>query len=98
MTRGRRIDLYDLTKPERLRLDWVSASEGERFTRIAREFTEKVRALGPTRWRRITEAVHAAGGRIFLQLWHVGRISHPSLQLDGAQPVAPSAICPRARP
>jgi N-ethylmaleimide reductase len=43
-------------------------------------------------WQRVTDAVHAAGGRIFLQLWHVGRISHPSLQPDGALPVAPSAI------
>jgi N-ethylmaleimide reductase len=43
----------------------------------------------------VTDAVHAAGGRIFLQLWHVGRISHPSLQEpDGALPVAPSAIAP----
>jgi N-ethylmaleimide reductase len=45
-------------------------------------------------WRRVTEAVHARGGLIFLQLWHVGRISHPSLQPDGALPVAPSAIRP----
>jgi N-ethylmaleimide reductase len=45
-------------------------------------------------WRRVTDAVHAAGGRIFAQLWHVGRISHPSLQPDGALPVAPSAIAP----
>jgi N-ethylmaleimide reductase len=45
-------------------------------------------------WKLITDAVHAAGGRIFLQLWHVGRISHPSLQPDGALPVAPSAIAP----
>jgi 2,4-dienoyl-CoA reductase-like NADH-dependent reductase (Old Yellow Enzyme family) len=42
-------------------------------------------------WRRVTEAVHAAGGRMFLQLWHVGRISHPMF-LGGALPVAPSAI------
>lgn len=45
-------------------------------------------------WRRVTDAVHAQGGRIFLQLWHVGRISHPSLQPNGALPVAPSAIRP----
>lgn len=43
-------------------------------------------------WRRVTDAVHARGGRIFAQLWHVGRISHPLLQPDGALPVAPSAI------
>jgi N-ethylmaleimide reductase len=45
-------------------------------------------------WKLVTDAVHQAGGRIFLQLWHVGRISHPSLQPDGALPVAPSAIAP----
>lgn len=45
-------------------------------------------------WRRVTEAVHGEGGRIFLQLWHVGRISHPSLQPAGTLPLAPSAIAP----
>ncbi|GFM84462.1 alkene reductase [Pseudomonas cichorii] len=44
-------------------------------------------------WSNITKAVHAAGGRIVLQLWHVGRISHPSY-LNGETPVAPSAIKP----
>lgn len=43
-------------------------------------------------WRRVTDAVHAEGGHIFLQLWHVGRISHTSLQPNGGAPVAPSAI------
>ncbi len=43
-------------------------------------------------WRAITDAVHRRGGRIFLQLWHVGRLSHPLVQVDGAAPVAPSAI------
>ncbi len=44
-------------------------------------------------WKLITEAVHAAGGKILLQLWHVGRISHPSY-LNGELPVAPSAVQP----
>ncbi|MDE1962269.1 MAG: alkene reductase [Xanthomonadaceae bacterium] len=43
-------------------------------------------------WKEVTDAVHAAGGRIVLQLWHVGRISHTSLQPGGKAPVAPSAI------
>ncbi len=43
-------------------------------------------------WRRVTDAVHRAGGRIVVQMWHVGRISHTSLQPDGGKPVAPSAI------
>lgn len=42
-------------------------------------------------WRRVVEAVHAKGGLIFLQLWHVGRVSHSSFQPGGALPVAPSA-------
>lgn len=45
-------------------------------------------------WRKVTDAVHAAGGRIYLQLWHVGRISRPELQPEGQLPVAPSAIKP----
>jgi 2,4-dienoyl-CoA reductase-like NADH-dependent reductase (Old Yellow Enzyme family) len=44
-------------------------------------------------WKGVTQAVHEAGGRILLQLWHVGRISHP-LFLDGETPVAPSAVQP----
>jgi N-ethylmaleimide reductase len=46
-------------------------------------------------WRRVVDSVHHAGGRIFLQLWHMGRISHPSFQAEGALPVAPSAIAPQ---
>ena len=45
-------------------------------------------------WKKITDAVHAKGGKIVIQLWHVGRISHPSLLPDNALPVAPSAIKP----
>lgn len=43
-------------------------------------------------WRKVTDTVHAKGGKIFVQLWHVGRISHVDLQPNGASPVAPSAI------
>jgi len=43
-------------------------------------------------WKRVTDAVHAKGGKIFLQLWHVGRVSHVDLQPGGQAPVAPSAI------
>ena len=42
-------------------------------------------------WRRVTDAVHAAGGRIVVQLWHVGRVSHVSLQPDGQPPVSSTA-------
>lgn len=49
-----------------------------------------------TGWRLVTDAVHAAGGRIVLQLWHVGRMSHPVFH-DGALPVAPSALAPEAQ-
>ena len=45
-------------------------------------------------WKLVTKAVHEKGGAIFAQLWHVGRISHPTLQPQGAPPVAPSAIAP----
>ncbi len=45
-------------------------------------------------WKIATSAVHQAGGRIFLQLWHVGRISHPVFQKDGGKPVSASAIKP----
>jgi len=43
-------------------------------------------------WKKVTRSVHAAGGKIVVQLWHVGRVSHTSLQPNGGQPVAPSAI------
>ncbi|MGY0023083.1 alkene reductase [Streptomyces sp. cg35] len=48
-------------------------------------------------WRTVTDAVHAAGGRIFAQLMHAGRISHPSLLPDGQAPVAPSAVAPEGK-
>lgn len=48
-------------------------------------------------WRKVTDAVHAKGGKMFAQLWHVGRVSHVDLQADGAAPVAPSAIHSQAQ-
>ncbi len=45
-------------------------------------------------WKKVVEAVHTKGGKIVLQLWHVGRISHPNLLPNGALPIAPSAIRP----
>jgi N-ethylmaleimide reductase len=47
-------------------------------------------------WQHVTKTVHANGGKMFLQLWHTGRISHPDLH-DGALPVAPSAIAPKGQ-
>jgi N-ethylmaleimide reductase len=46
-------------------------------------------------WKLVTDAVHQAGGRIYLQLWFTGRISHPDFQPNGELPVAPSAIAPK---
>lgn len=48
-------------------------------------------------WKKITDAVHAKGGKIVIQLWHVGRISHPSLLPNNVLPVAPSAIKPAGK-
>ena len=48
-------------------------------------------------WKRVTDAVHTAGGRIVVQLWHVGRVSHVDLQVDGQKPVAPSAITAKTK-
>ncbi len=48
-------------------------------------------------WKKVTESVHAKSGRIFAQLWHVGRVSHTSLQPNGQQPVAPSALTAKTK-
>jgi N-ethylmaleimide reductase len=48
-------------------------------------------------WKKVTEAVHSRGGKIVAQLWHVGRISHVSLQPNGQAPVAPSAIAAKSK-
>lgn len=48
-------------------------------------------------WQQVTDAVHQEGGKIVLQLWHVGRVSHREVQADGGLPVAPSAIAPEGQ-
>jgi N-ethylmaleimide reductase len=48
-------------------------------------------------WKKVTDAVHAKGGHIYIQLWHVGRISHVTLQPNGGAPVAPSAIAAKTK-
>lgn len=48
-------------------------------------------------WKAVTQAVHARGGRIYCQLWHVGRVSHVDLQPEGQKPVAPSAIAAKTK-
>ena len=48
-------------------------------------------------WKKVTDGVHAQGGKIVVQLWHVGRVSHNELQPDGGQPVAPSAITAKTK-
>jgi N-ethylmaleimide reductase len=50
-----------------------------------------------TAWKQVTESVHAAGGKIVMQLWHVGRVSHVDLQPGGQAPVAPSAITAKTK-
>lgn len=48
-------------------------------------------------WKRVTQAVHQAGGKIVVQLWHVGRVSHNELQPGGGKPVAPSALTAKTK-
>ncbi len=66
----------------------VISPQGKGYPNTPGIFTDEQTA----EWTRIVDALHEAGGRIFAQLWHVGRVSHPSLQPGGALPVAPSAI------
>jgi len=66
------------------------SAQGKGYPRTPGIFTE-AQVEG---WQRVTQAVHEEGGRIFLQIWHVGRLSHPVVQPGGALPVAPSALRP----
>ena len=69
-------------------------TEGCQISHAARGYVRTPGIHSPDQidaWRTVTDAVHAAAGRIFLQLWHVGRVSHPDFQ-DGHLPIAPSAL------
>ena len=69
------------------------SAQGQGYADVPGLYTD-AQAAG---WRGVTDAVHAQGGHIVVQLWHVGRISHVSLQPGGAAPVAPSAIAANAK-
>lgn len=71
----------------------IVSPQGRGYPNTPGIFTDEQAA----RWARIVAAVHRADGRIFAQLWHVGRTSHPSLQPDGALPVSASAIAPEGQ-
>jgi N-ethylmaleimide reductase len=74
-------------------------SEGSQISKQAEGYINTPGIYTPEQvegWKKVTEAVHAEGGKIFLQLWHVGRMSHPDFQ-NGELPVAPSAINPNAQ-
>ena len=74
-------------------------SEGSQISRQAVGYihTPGIHTAGQVEgWKKITEAVHEEGGKIFLQLWHVGRMSHPDFH-NGELPVAPSAINPNSK-
>ncbi|QFU16760.1 alkene reductase [Microvirga thermotolerans] len=75
-------------------------SEGSQISREGQGYLRTPGIYSPEQvagWRKVTDAVHKAGGRIFIQLWHVGRVSHVSLQENGAAPVGPSAIRARTK-
>jgi N-ethylmaleimide reductase len=70
-------------------------TEGSQISRQGQGYPNTPGIYSPTqidRWKKVTEAVHAEGGLIFIQIWHVGRISHSSHQLNNALPVSASAI------
>jgi N-ethylmaleimide reductase len=71
-------------------------SEGSQISPMAVGYPDTPGIHSPEQveaWKKVTAAVHARGGKIFIQLWHVGRVSHPSF-LDGELPLAPSSIRP----
>ncbi|MDQ0423473.1 N-ethylmaleimide reductase [Peteryoungia aggregata LMG 23059] len=75
-------------------------SEGTAITHQAQGYADVPGLYKPAAiegWKKVTDAVHAAGGKIVTQIWHVGRISHTSLQPDGGAPVAPSAIAAKSK-
>ena len=75
-------------------------TEGTAITPQGQGYADVPGLYGPEQldgWRKVTQAVHAAGGQIVTQLWHVGRVSHVDLQPAGQAPVAPSAIAAKSK-
>ncbi len=75
-------------------------SEGTAITQQGQGYSDVPGVYQPEQtraWKQVTDAVHAAGGCIVTQLWHVGRVSHTSLQPGGGAPVAPSAIAAKTK-
>ncbi|RCS24053.1 alkene reductase [Phyllobacterium salinisoli] len=75
-------------------------SEGTAITQQGQGYADVPGLYGPEQlaaWRKVTDAVHAEGGKIVAQVWHVGRVSHNSLQPGAGKPVAPSAIRAKTR-
>ncbi|KAB2344764.1 alkene reductase [Actinomadura rudentiformis] len=101
MTRGRADDLTGVPSP--LAKDYYAQRAGAGLIVSEGVYPNVLGKGGPgipglvteaqvAAWREVTDAVHAAGGRIHAQLWHVGRMSHPYVLPDGQRPVAPSAV------
>ncbi len=75
-------------------------SEGTAITQQAQGYADVPGLYKPEAiegWKKVTDAVHQAGGKIVTQIWHVGRISHTSLQPQEGKPVAPSAIVAKSK-
>ncbi len=75
-------------------------SEGTAITQQGQGYAHVPGLYAPEQiagWKQVTDAVHAAGGKIVVQMWHVGRVSHTSLQPGGGAPVAPSAIAAKTK-
>ena len=106
MTRSRAVDETDVAKPMVAEYYAQRASAGLLITEAA-QISPQGKGYGWTpgiysdeqvaAWKEVTDAVHAKGGKIVIQLWHVGRISHSDIQPDGQQPVSSAPVTPNVK-